>query len=254
MYSVNIFTRKRVLLLAALLICVLCLGSLLLTARQQGNAKTSTTRNSETFDGILATAGTALPTLFSDNFSDNSQNWNVGNDAMHGSSVDDGTLTMMATNHKPFREPLPSDTVYDDFAVATSVTILQGDQNDSVGLYLRANGTTRQGYAIDINGDDTFDIAKNTVDANQKNHTTYLVKPQHASALHTKGQKNNLLVIMKGSNIVLLINNTVVKLVQDRDFTSGRIMLFVANGTSSSGVTASFDTIAVYTAPEHLPS
>jgi len=251
---VNIFTRKRVLLLAALLICVLCLGSFLLSTRQQGDAKTSTTRNGGTFGAIVAATGTALPTLFSDNFSDNSQNWNVGNDARHGSSVNDGTLTMMATNHKPFREPLPSDTAYDDFAVTTSVVLLEGDQNDSVGLYLRANDTTGQGYAIAINGDDTFDIAKTTVDASQKSHTLYLAKPQHASALHPKGQKNNLMVIMKESNIVLLINNTVVKSVQDRDFTSGRIMLFVANGTSSSGVTASFDTIAVYTAPEQLPS
>ncbi len=250
----NIFTRKRVFFLGVLLICVLCLGGLLFTARQKGDAKTSATPNGGTFGGIIATTGPALPTLFSDNFSDNSQNWNVGNDAMHGSSISDGILTIMATNHKPFREPLPSDTAYDDFAVATSVALLEGDQNDSVGLYLRANSTTGQGYAIEINGDDTFDITKTTVDANQKSHTIYLAKPQHAPALHSKGQKNNLVVIMKESNIVLLINNVVVELVQDRDFTSGRIMLFVANGTSSSGVTASFDTIAVYTAPEHLPS
>lgn len=59
---------------------------------------------------------------------------------------------------------------------------------------------------------------------------------------------------MKGVNIVLVINNTVVKSVRDGEFTSGEIMLFIENGNSSSGVVASFDAVAVYTAPEHLPN
>ena len=207
-----------------------------------------------TFGGLRPVLSPTATALFSDNFSDNSQNWNVGVEPKDSSTINNGTLTLMAANHKSFREPLPSNVTYGDASIATTITLLYGDQNDSVGLYFRANESTGQGYYIDIYGDDSYDIAKVTVDAAQNTHATYLAEPQYSSALHPKGQKNDVHVIMKGVNIVLVINNTVVKSVRDGEFTSGEIMLFVENGNSSSGVVASFDAVAVYTAPEHLPN
>ncbi len=250
----NISNKEKALLLACAFVLVLFLGGVLLFIRQHGDAKTTTGPARRTFGALqLVSSPTATP-IFSDNFSDNSQNWDVGTEAKYGSTINNGTLTMTEANHKPFREPLPSNSVYDDASVAVTITLLQGDQNDSVGLYLRANGSTGQGYYVDIYGDDTYDIAKITVDAAQKVHAKYLAEPQHSSALHSKGQKNNVLVITKGATIVLLINDTVVKSVSDGEFASGKTMLFVENGNSSSGVMASFDAIAVYAAPEHLPS
>jgi len=251
---VNITNKERALLLACVLVFILFFGGLLLFFRQQGDIKTTTTKNIRAFGALHPVPSPTLATLFSDNFSDNSQNWDVGTDAKYGSTINNGTLTIMGANHKPFREPLPSSADYDDVSVAVTMTLLQGDQNDSAGLYLRANGNIGQGYYIDIYGDDTYDIAKTTVDATQKIHATYLAEPQHSSALHSKSQKNTVMVIMKGEHIVLLINNTVVKSVRDGDFMRGKIMLFVENGNSSSGVAASFDAIAVYPAPERLPS
>jgi len=251
---VNITKKERALLFACVLVLVLFFGGLLLLLRQQGETKTSTTPNRRTFGALRPVVSPTVVAIFSDNFFDNSQNWDVGNEAKYGSTINNGTLTMMEANHKPFREPLPSNVAYGDVAVSTTVTLLEGDQNDSVGLYFRANGSTGQGYYIDIYGDDTYDIAKITIDANQKISATYLAEPQHSSALHPKGQKNNVMVVMKGENIVLLMNNTVVKSVRDGEFPSGKIMLFVENGNSSNGVTASFDAIAVYTAPDRLPS
>ena len=250
----NITNKERALLFACVLVLVLFFGGLLLFFRQQGETITSTTPIRRTFGALHPIPSPTVSALFSDNFSDNSQNWDVGNESKYGSTINNGTLTMMEANHKPFREPLPSNVVYDNVAVAFTVTLLEGDQNDSVGLYFRANGSTGQGYYIDIYGNDTYDIAKITVDATQSVHATYLAEPQHSSALHPKGQKNNVMVIMKGENIVLLINDTVVKSVRDGAFPSGRIMLFVENGNSSNGVTASFDTVAVYTAPDRLPN
>lgn len=248
----NILTKKRVFLLAALLLCILSLSGVLFISCQQGDAKTIVTRSRSTSGTILSTTATTIPTLFSDNFSDNSQNWDVGGDAKHGSAINNGTLTLTATDNKPFRESLPSNIAYDDVVVETTFTLLRGDENDSVGLYLRANAST--GYRVTIHGDETYDIAKIMVDASQKLHIQYFSKAQHASALHPKGQKNNLMVIMKGSNIVLLMNDTVVKSVQDGDFARGKIILFVDNGNSSDGVVASFNMVAIYAAPEHLPS
>lgn len=250
----NISNKERVLLLACVLVLILFFGTLLLFFRQQGDAKTMTIPTRRTFGALHLVSSPTTTPLFSDNFSDNSQNWDVGTEAKYGSIINNGTLTLMEANHKPFREPLPSNNTYDDASIAVTLTLLQGDQNDSVGLYFRANGSTGQGYYVDIYGDDTYDIAKIIIDANQRVHATYLAEPQHSSALYSKGQKNNVLVIMKGATIVLLINNTIVKSVHDGEFASGQIMLFVENGNSSSGVIASFDTIAVSAAPAHLPS
>ena len=246
--------KERTLLFACGLVLLLFLSGLFLFFRQQGETKTQPTTGRRTFGALHLVPSPTASALFSDNFSDNSQNWDVGTEAKYGSTINNGTLTMTETNHKPFQEPLPSNDTYDDVEVAVTVTLLEGDQNDSVGLYFRANGSTGQGYYIDIYGDASYDIAKISVDATQKVHATYLAEPQHSSALHPKGQKNNVMVIMKGENIVLLMNNTVVKSVRDNEFPSGRVLLFVENGNSSNGVTASFDAVAVYTAPDRLPS
>ena len=250
----NITNRERALVFACVLVLVLFFGCLVFFFRQQGETKTATPPNRRTFGALRLIPSPTATALFSDNFSDNSQNWDVETEPKYGSVINNGTLTMMEANHKPFREPLPSDIAYNDVEVAVTLTLLEGDQNDSVGVYFRANGSTGQGYYIDIYGNDTYDIAKITVDPNLKIHATYLAEPQHASVLHPKGQKNDVMVIMKGDNIVLLINNTVVKSVRDDNFPSGKIMLFVENGNSSNGVTASFDAVAVYNAPDHLPS
>ncbi len=247
----NIFNKKLFLLVSLL---ILCLVGFLFLSRQQSAGKTPIAQQSDALGPIRLVPTPTQAILFSDNFADNSQNWNVGHAAKAGSTINNGVLTMMAANQQRFREPIPSNSVFDDFTITTSVTLLAGDQNDSVGLYLHANGASGQGYYIDIYGNNTYDIAQTTVDANQKVHTKYLVEPQYTAVLHAKGQKNDLSVIMKGATIVLLINNTVVKSVSHEAFTSGRVMLFVGNGNSSDGVTASFDSIAIYDAPEHLPS
>ena len=237
-----------------MLVLILFCGSLFFLFRQQGNTKMAVASPIRTFGGLRPVLSPTATALFSDNFSDNSQNWDVGVEPKEGSTINNGTLTLMASNNQSFREPLPSNVTYDDASIATTITLLRGDQNDSVGLYFRANESTGQGYSIDIYGNDTFAISKVTVDAAQKTHSTYLAEPQYSSALHTKGQKNDVRVIMKGVNIVLVINDTVVKSVRDGEFTSGEIMLFVENGNSSTGVVASFDAVAVYAAPEHLPN
>jgi hypothetical protein len=51
---------------------------------------------------------------------------------------------------------------------------------------------------------------------------------------------------MQGSNLTLLINNTVVTTLTDSDYTRGQIALFVNNGETSDGVTAVFSSIVVY--------
>jgi len=248
----NVFNKKCLFLLIGLLI--ICLGGFFFLSRQQGESKASIPQKSNSLGPIRLVPTPTQTLLFSDNFADNSQNWNVGNEAKYSSIINNGVLTLNEANHKPLLEPIPSNSLYDDFTITTSVTLLTGEQNDSVGLYLRANSTTKQGYSIAVYGNDTYAIAQITVDTSQKVHTKYLATPQPTSILHPKGQKNNLTVIMKGADIVLLINDTVVKSVSDGAFAGGSIMLFVENGDSSDGVTAAFDAVAIYDAPERLPN
>ncbi len=239
-----------VLLACSSLVLIILVGSILFTSRQQQTAKSPVPPR--TLRVPRPTTSPTPPVLFSDTFSDNSQNWDVGTEAKYGSTISSGVLTLTNANHTPFLEPLPSDDEYDDVAVAFTVTLLKGDENDSVGLYFRTNGV--QGYSMNIYGDDSFDIAKVTIDAMQKTHVTYLAQSQHSPALHSKGQQNDVMVITKGTTIVLLVNDTIIRSVQDSTFSTGKILLFVQNGDSSDGVTASFNSIAVYKAPERLPN
>jgi len=194
------------------------------------------------------------PALFSDDFVDNSQNWNVGSGSGYSSIINSGSLTMTETNHRIFREPLPLDTTYSDFTITTTFTLVKGDADDSVGLYLRTSNDTGQGYYIDIFGNDEFDIAKIAVDTHNTPKAQYLVEPTPTPTIHVQGQPNTLTVIMKGPAIVLLINSTLVKTVHDTAFTDGGMTLFVDNGNTSDGVTASFDNVKVYAAPSQLPN
>ncbi len=244
--------KEKILLFVCLLVLSLFFSGMLFFSHQQGVVKSPAPPGRGVLNMPHPTPSPTASVLFSDNFSDNSQNWDVGIEGKSGSTIGSGKLTLTNANHKLLLEPLPSKDDYDDVAVSATVTLLEGDENDSVGLYFRANGS--QGYYIDIYGDNSFDIVKATVDATQKTHITYLAASQHSAALHAEGQMNDVKVIMKADTIILLVNDTIVKSVQDSTFSSGKILLFVENGDSSTGVTATFDTIAVYDAPEHLPN
>jgi hypothetical protein len=63
-----------------------------------------------------------------------------------------------------------------------------------------------------------------------------------------------MMVIMKGSNMVVQFNGTVVKTLTDASFPGGSINLFQVNGNTSNGTLATFTNVAVYSAPAQLPS
>ena len=58
---------------------------------------------------------------------------------------------------------------------------------------------------------------------------------------------------MKGSALVLLINDTKVSTVNDNDYMSGQIALFAHVSSASSGVTTTFSRVEVDPAPDQLP-
>ena len=237
--------KMGVIIGAILLLCILIGGSFLLLSRGKSNS-TGIRSNS------AATAKTAKA-LFSDNFADNSKGWATGSGSGYSSTIGNNQMSLSEANHKILAEPIPasntSPATFTNFSVTATFTLLKADQNDSVGLYLRGDTDLSQGYFVDIFGDNTYDIVKVFPDSSKD---TFLISPTSSSAINAVGQQNKLMVVVKGSSIVLLINDKVVNSITDNSYASGQIALFAENGQTSNGVNATFNSVAIYPAPNQL--
>ena len=191
---------------------------------------------------------TASPTptpLFSDNFVDNSKGWATGDVDGYTRSVSDNMLLLTSTNHRMLIESLPTNKTYNNFSLTVTLKLLMADAHDSVGIYLRGDSNLDHDYRIDIFGDNTYAISKETLDTNNAALTTKLVEPSHSSRLSPVGQENTLTIIMKGPELVLLINGTMVQSITDTDYKQGQIAFFVSHGPVSAGVSAAFTSIEI---------
>lgn len=193
---------------------------------------------------IPTTQGTAQP-LFSDTFSDNRKGWSVVNVPGYMRVLHNNSLTLSDTNHNVLVESIPTSTTFTDFSLITTFTLVQADENDSVGLYLRGDSNLDHDYRVDIFGNNTYAISSEALNANNELEQTFLVQPIHTTLLNATGQKNRLSVIMKGSAMVVKINGETVRSLKDTKYTHGQIALFVANGTTSTGVTARFHDLLI---------
>ncbi len=192
--------------------------------------------------------------LFFDDFVDNSKGWSVGNIAGYSRTVERGKLTLTGTNHKILIESLPTATIFNDFSLTTTFTVMRADADDKIGLYLRGDSNLDHDYRLEIFGDGRYAVTKESIDFYDKEFSTPLIKPSRSDALKPTGRQNTLSVIMKGPTLVLIMNGTVVNSVTDTDYTHGQIALFVDHGSTSEGVSAVFSDIAIYPAPYQLPS
>ncbi len=238
----------------AILLLAILGGSIFTFSRSRG---ATVTQHGTTASSSLTSVSSSA-SLFSENFADDSKGWGIGRGPGFSSNIAHNMLNMSEANHRVLDLTIPdtnnTHASYSDFSVTTTFTLLKADQNDSAGLYLRAastNGNFSQGYFVDIYGDNSYDIFK--VFANSTKDT-FLVGPTPSSAINAVGQQNKLTVVMKGTNIVVLINDKILISVSDTDFKSGQIALFVENGKSSNGVQASFSSVVINPAPKQLPS
>jgi hypothetical protein len=190
--------------------------------------------------------------LFSDNFVDNSNGWYTSDVAGYTRTLSNGQLTLSGTNHTTLVESLPTSNTFNDFSITVTFTLLKADNHDSAGLYLRGDSNLDHDYRVDIIGDNTYAISKESLDESHNLKTTALVSPTHTPSLRPVGQQNTLTVMMKGSTLAMMLNSTLVKSVTDTDYTHGQIALFVDQGSTSSAVTAAFSSIVIWPAPEQL--
>lgn len=256
----NVNNHKVRLIGAVAFLLIMVISGTIFFYVQGKSSKTGSNGNSAVSPTVKRATPAPTPTvlstpqpLFSDDFTDKSKGWYIGSTSGYTRVISDDTLTLADSNHTILTESLPTNTTFNDFMVNVTFTILQASQDDSVGLYLRGDSNLDHDYRIDIYGNNTYAISKEFLDASKSPQVQILVSPTGDSALKPAGQQNTITVIMKGPELVLLVNGTIVNSVIDSDYTSGQIALFVQNSETSSEVEASFSSVVVYPAPDEVP-
>lgn len=247
--------RRRQTLAIAGLASIVCLALLLTvgglylfpSGSHTASVPTPTPTPSPSQAQLTATAS-ASRHLFIDDFTDKNtyKDWFTGSTQDYQRQIGQEGLSLTALNHKVLIESLPPSRNFDDFQLTTAFTFQQGDAGDSIGIYLRGDGNLDHDYRIDIHGNTTYSIVKESWDPkSQSAHNDYLVPDKTSPHLHPMGSKNTLTVSLQGSSLSLSLNGSQVEQIEDTSYTKGQIALFVHNGATSSHASALFNKIVV---------
>src|SRR6266581_2983246 len=192
--------------------------------------------------------------VFYDTFKNNALGWSTSSTAGYYRTVKPGKLTLTNTNQgTTLIESLPTNSIYDNFKVSVDLTILKAGGNNSIGIYIRGDSNLEHDYRIDLNGDGTFDIAKEFLDSRNNPQSIFLDGPRNSSALNPPGSQNTIMVIMNDSQLQLFFNTVKVSTVIDTDDMTGQVALFARVGEDSQDVTVSFSRVEVDKLQENLP-
>jgi 3-keto-disaccharide hydrolase len=252
----NVQTRqpKRIMyfIFIALIVILLILSvsSLFFIQRSRGKGS-QLTKNTETPTPTPSPTSIYLETPpaqseFYDTFKNNALGWSVSSTNGYYRTVKPGELTLMNTNHgTTLVESLPTNTIFDNFTVIVDFVVLKVSSDDSVGIYIRGDSNLEHDYRIDLNGDGTFDIAKEYLDSKNNPQSIILFGPGSDSALNPQGKHNVITLTASGSQLQLFINNVKASTVTDGDYMTGQVALFAHVGEDSQGVTVSFSRVEV---------
>ncbi len=245
---------KAAVILAVVFLLLMLIGGGFFLVTKTINGQSAVTPPSPSAAGLQTQIATqsASQALFSDNFTNNDNAWDTTSGSGYTRAISNNELTLTDANHKILIETLPTNNTYADLMLTVSFTLVQADQNDSVGLYVRGDSNLDHDYRVDIFGDNSYAISKEYLDG-----TTVKIKPivdpTRVSELNPAGQQNTVSLIARESTLILVINNKVVNTVTDTDYTNGQAAIFVQNGDTSKGVKAMFSSVAIYPAPQQLP-
>ena len=190
---------------------------------------------------------------FYDTFKNNALGWSISTTAGFYRTVKPGELTLINTNRGTILvESLPTNSIFDNCAVIVDISLLKINLGDSVGLYIRGDTDLQHDYRLDLNGDGTFDIAKEYLDSRNNPRSVILVGPKSNSALNSLGKLNTITLTMNGSQLQLFINNMKVIVMSDSDYIAGQVALFAHLGGNSRDVAVSFHRVEVDKLPEKL--
>ncbi len=250
------YTFKALILL--IVIIALLVGSFLWLSRDSGRAVSpprGATPTPTPTPTIKATVSPPPQALFYETFQDNHNAWPLSNQGSFLRTIANGKLTLSAIDpNTTLIEGLPNFFPYSNYILTVRFVIEQADLNDSIGVYVRGDNNLDHDYRIDINGNATFDIAKEYLDDRSVPQSIMLDGPEAVPMLHPIGQPNTMTAILQGSNIDVLLNGRQVSSVTDDSYPAGQIALFARHGGSSPAVTVSFslfeiDRVAAMTTP-----
>jgi len=184
--------------------------------------------------------------VFYDTFKNNALGWSVASTAGYYRTVKPGELKLANTNvGTTLIESLPTNSIYDNFTVIVDLTILKADLDDSFGIYVRGDTNLEHDYRVDLNGNGTFDIAKEYLDSRNTPQSVILIGPKSEPTLNPQGALNTITLTMDGPQLQLSINNVMAAVVTDGDYMSGQVALFVRLGGNSKYVAASFSKVEI---------
>jgi hypothetical protein len=245
------FSRQKTMLTGAVILLLLLLSGSLFFMLHSAASPTSAIKHIAT---KAPTSSVQAPTadnqqtpqtLFFEDFSGNGKGWYFSDRGGYTRTFANKALILQSTNQQTLVESLPGTKTYDNFTITTTFMLYTGDGNDSVGLYLRGDSNLDHDYRLDIYGDATYSLSKENLADNNLPENIPIIEPGPTSALKGMGQQNTVSVSMQDATITLIINGQVVASVSDSDYTKGQVALFVKNGATSGGVTASFSQIDI---------
>jgi hypothetical protein len=184
--------------------------------------------------------------IFYDTFGTNAHGWSLSGSDGYFRILVNQTLILADTNpNTPLIESVPTSVTLDTYVMSVDFTIDRADAEDSIGLYLRGDGTLDHDYRVDINGAATLDLAKEWLDASKTARTTMLVPALRTRLLHPPGQQNTLTVFVIGPTLTVELNGFLVASVEDSSYPSGQVALFARHGSSPDGVIVSFTRVEI---------
>lgn len=243
-------TSGMVLICAAVIVVMLAGGSMFWLAHRGLAASTHSNKARPTATISPTWTPTAITppvlALFYDTFLANNHGWSLGSNGGYFRILVNNSLILSDSNpNSTLVEAVPISTNLDNYVVSADFMFNQGDGNDSVGFYIRGDSTLDHDYRIDVNGNNTLDIARETLDENQSQQTSLLVPSTRSEYLNPPGKMNTLTVFMIGPAITVEINNVVVMTTEDPSYTNGQVALFTRHGATSQGVTVSFTRVEI---------
>jgi len=196
-----------------------------------------------------------LPTgtpLFSDNFSSDTNGWNLqsspGNYAV---MLNSGTLTMEIDKNQLLWELLPGERIFSNFTLIVNAVLKRGDQNNGYGVYIRGTASAQSDlatyYRFELYGDGSYAIFKGVTDASGISTDTKIVDYTLNAAIKKQGGTNQIMIIAKGPTLSFVVNGQLLKTITDTSYASGAAALFISNlPEAKPGMQAQFSGFAIY--------
>ncbi len=232
--------QRLLIVIVTLVLLVIVSGGMLILRSyvQRINERASAT------SAIASSSLTPQP-IFEDTFANNNNGWYVGQSVGYSRLITNNGLMLTDTNHTIMVESLPLSQQFANVTVTTTVTFVSGGKQDSVGFYVRGDSNLDHDYRIEIFGNNTYAISKESIDDRNGQEITFLVPPTTTPLLKPLGQANTLALTMNGPALTLAINGKVASQITDTEYTTGQIALFVSNDPRSNGVVGLFSSISI---------